>query len=357
MKHCFPELSLDGLEATTLNILTYVQSQYPRTWDSLVDNGKVEDLAKGLSQFVRDEQNKLVQDKRIIMGPGVRFTTFAHEESRFDLEAPEEWAKRYQMEYLGAAKGQNDIFESMLEKEGFLENVSSIAGDSTKTATIYVGAHGGPNHFYLEDGTIDRALSEDMNKPFAVSYVELAKTMVEAQLSRGKEAIDLSHCNILLDACIQHDFICGFREEVHRLADEQEVDVQGLPLMVSASQAGQPGFATPFTIYREELQRQMPQDGSPLTVEHLLATDRALNDRYKDVLELPAAEQRLPRHGEDPALFSPHVAPTHRIHRILKELLAPDSEEAIKADIRAKPSPWSNEVGSLYNGVTLKALV
>ena len=346
-----PNLDLEPIAPSVVNMLSHVREHYPASWKVTIETQNTDTLAIKLAESINQERQQLIERNPIIMGKGVQLLIAVHEDPGFQISNIKNWGQKFEMEFVDGIKGDKDPFITADRKELLLEHIKKLASDQTKAATIYFDGHGGPNHFYLSSGTIDQAKSDDMFKPNAVSYIELAKTMLAAQTDTGITQINLSNCNFIHDSCLQHDFIKQFHKEVFRLADERGLEITGMPLMVSASQSGQPANGIPFSLYKDSLERIMPQAPGPLRLEHLLSADSQLKKRVDMTIELPATDKFLMHSSQDPALFSPQVTPQTQIEAILRSILPTDAEtqESIDDDVSRKPARWTNEVSYLQN--------
>lgn len=213
--------------------------------------------------------------------------------------------------WLEAGIPAGDMFEKSAEKakNGFLDGVWKVARERDVKGLVWCSGHGGSKHFWFSNGAWGDSERESLTDPIAVSYRELARTLVRAQLAdKPDRPIDLSHLTIIQDACLQSNFIGKLHDEIFAEARKEGISVKGLPRLVAGSQRGLPSWIRGIG----------PESGSFLqlalgeanrgkrktsSLERLIKADGILNRRLET--ELPQRDKRVV--GEDLAIYSSRV--------------------------------------------------
>jgi hypothetical protein len=350
---------LKNIRMPLLNLLTDVRNINPDAWAGL-DNRVAEQISVRAAKLLLEQRHELLRSGRTILGPGVKLIALCHEESRFNPSTFKEMTERFGMQLVGIFKGTEHRSDTFLEKQKFLRDVATAAVRSDQPTVMYMNCHGGPNHFFLSNGSVGHHHFEDMHLPNAVSYKEYAEAMIDAQRLNGKTTIDLSHLTCIHDACYQHQFAEKFFGRLQEYAAENNLKLTGVPLFVSASQRDTPGFsAFPFKSLLLHAIESIPRDKkSPFTVQDLFSMDGKM---VADVDQIRSAKLQSLKTGtsrfgsdtsliaEDPGIFGPKVQDRNKmLERILgsADLLA---DFARQRDMRSAPPPISGRV-DLSNG-------
>jgi len=129
----------------------------------------------------------------IVLGPKTNLYIITHEMKRYNPDEIFEYAQDY-------------MVESNIHKYDGKDNKNSALNDikdSEGLTVIWFWGHGGPNHLWFRKGEPGEELSEDMDTPDAISYIELAKQLKE----RAKRNNDsLKDVIMIIDSCYSYNF-------------------------------------------------------------------------------------------------------------------------------------------------------
>lgn len=184
-----------------------------------------------------------------ILDDGTYYIPITHEEERFENSG---------MVQLARDSGVRDIASDNLKgagaKEPFLDFVKSSV-DKGKT-TIHFSNHGGPNHQWLSAGSADAAVSDEMRRSDAISYVELGDALAE----RG----NLGEVTIMIDSCYSKDFADNLYGYLYNTKGLSE-----FPVLITETNRGQVGWVNVFS----EALKSTHVPGTPLEGHDILNTE------------------------------------------------------------------------------------
>ncbi|MFC2149562.1 HEAT repeat domain-containing protein [Candidatus Auribacterota bacterium] len=123
------------------------------------------------------------------------------------------------------------------QKHNILEDISSCP----ENTTVWLCGHGGDKHFWLSDGGLGSEESDDLRRPGAISYEELAEALIKRAGAHGGR---LSDIRIIMDACYSSDIIT---HTYNYIARHYGKDVRDLPVMFAIANRGAPGIVRIFT--------------------------------------------------------------------------------------------------------------
>ena len=287
-------------------------------------------LARAIAQEIVDERKELVDSNREIFGPDTRMLMLFHEEPRFFENVSQRFVEEFGVDLIGTYKGSNDPSLTEVRKRQALGEIKKMAADLQNHNLIYAFMHGGPHHIALTNFQAGSEVSDDLERPGAISYRELALALVDGQ-SELEGQVDLSHMTIVLDACRQHEFAENLRDEIISLANERKLELKGLPLVVSASQRNAYGFSSSMSdsVLMRAIETVDREDGKPFTIEHLMEADSYLNSRIRFTNELDS-NGRPPNDyhiGEDLGIFSPNLTSLGNLNSLVEAIAAAEGRE------------------------------
>ncbi|MCB0330729.1 MAG: hypothetical protein KDD70_13735 [Bdellovibrionales bacterium] len=207
-------------------------------------------------------------------------------------------------------------------KGRYLRAVTLAAQDTQRESIIWNSGHGSPNAFWFQNGQSGLDSVGKVDGAEKVLAAELADALLRPALEKSElrdvtqnREIELSHVTIINDACYQYEFIYAVYDRLFAQAKENSCTVRSLPVMVSASQEGLPGWLWTRNeedgpgSFLEKAVGSMDMSLYPTSLERIIAADRSLSEKFQRLL----TERQSRLCAEDLAIFSPRVVDLDQI--------------------------------------------
>jgi len=221
-----------GFKAATANLNDMVCFDIARAIDSYgkrflvpLDAENIGNLAKKFADILLRESNE------VMLAPGGEVYALLHSDAMFDPVAVEKVFRPY----IGS-HGKWRYFKGGAQKNPGLDMVEGIRYNSAGVM-LYVGAHGDPDHIWMDNGTLGHNIEGDLHDPRAISHEELAHRLgLAAQNNNG----DLSFLTIVIDDCYSGNYSVTFEDKLNReLAHMLRAGQIGkLPRVIASQQRG-----------------------------------------------------------------------------------------------------------------------
>jgi len=161
--------------------------------------------------------------KRVVLNKNAHLIIVVHSEYLFDPLAIADFARKR----FGVRDENIQVFRGTEDKEYILQAIRECPPNTT----IWFGGHGGPSHFWLENGQVGREISDHLD---AISYKELANSLIYWRA--GNNNYKHSDLNIIIESCFSADFIV---ETLDSLVNSlSKGDIKSLPMVVATTNRG-----------------------------------------------------------------------------------------------------------------------